>query len=252
MDEKRIPTNLRTLKILEVFGRHDRAMTPTEINQELGLPKQTVHRLCTTLEEEGYLIREQNGKRLQPSPYMKNLASGILFNSRNQIAMRQILIQVSEIVNESVNLVVPQEDGMMYLDRVETNWPFRIQLPAGSNVPFHCTASGKTFLSSMTNATRKKFVESMNLKSLTTNTFTDPIELHQELAKIAKQGYAIDNEEFVEGMLAVAVPIKDAKGRYCASLAYHGPIQRLSLDVALANKNCLFEGAKKISKMLFH
>ena len=98
-DNKRIPTNLRTLKILEIFGGSDRPMTPTEINQELGLPKQTIHRLCSTLEEEGYLIREKHGKRLQPSPSLKLLASGILFNSRNHTAVRQVLIEVAERVS---------------------------------------------------------------------------------------------------------------------------------------------------------
>ena len=115
--EGRIPTNLRTLRILEVLGNSESPMTPTEINQELKLPKQTVHRLCTTLEEEGYLIKETNGKRLQPAERLKVLASGVLFASRNQIAIRQVLVDVAGKVKETVNLVIPKEDGMMYLDR---------------------------------------------------------------------------------------------------------------------------------------
>ena len=55
--QSRIPSNLRTLLILEVIGRSDRAMTATEINDEIGLPKQTVHRLVSTLEKEGFLNR---------------------------------------------------------------------------------------------------------------------------------------------------------------------------------------------------
>ena len=58
LEENRIPSNLRTLLILEVIGRSDRAMTATEINDEIGLPKQTVHRLVSTLEKEGFLNRE--------------------------------------------------------------------------------------------------------------------------------------------------------------------------------------------------
>ena len=65
--ESRIPSNLRTLLILEVIGRSDRAMTATEINDEIGLPKQTVHRLVSTLEKEGFLNREPGGKRYRPS-----------------------------------------------------------------------------------------------------------------------------------------------------------------------------------------
>ncbi len=249
--EGRIPTNLRTLRILEVLGNSDRPMTPTEINQELKLPKQTVHRLCTTLEEEGYIIRETNGKRLQPSPRLKNLASGVLYNSRNQIALRQVLIDIADKVKETINLVVPEENGMMYLDRVETDWPFRIQLPVGSHVPFHCTASGKTFLASLSPALRKSFVKGMNLKPMTRNTFDDSGKFLDELSLVAKQGYAVDNEEFMEGMIAVAVPVKDGKSRYCASIAFHAPTQRMNLESALECKDFLLEGAKVLGGELF-
>lgn len=249
--EGRIPTNMRTLRILEVLGNSDHPMTPTEINKELELPKQTVHRLCTTLEEEGFLVRETNGKRLQPSKRLKEMASGILYNSRNQIAVRQVLEEIASNVKETINLVVPEEAGMMYLDRIETDWPFRIQLPVGTHVPFHCTASGKTFLASLSPAARRSFVRNMKLKAMTDNTFVDADMLLDELATISKQGYAVDNQEFMDGMVAVAVPIKDENARYCASIAFHAPDQRLSLEVAIARKDFLVDGANKLKDVLF-
>lgn len=249
--ESRIPTNLRTLLILEIVGRADRALTATEINQEIGLPKQTVHRLCTTLENEGFLVREPNGKRLLPSERTKNLASGLLYASRGDSIRRQVLLDLASKVSETVNLVIPQEDGMLYLDRVETDWPFRVQLPIGSNVPFHCTASGKTYLSSLPTARRKAMVSTMNLKARTANTHSDPEKLLAELKIIAKQGYAIDNEEFVEGMVAIAVPIMDKEARYCASLAFHGPVQRLTTERALEHREELLDSARRMSEVIF-
>lgn len=250
-DEGRIPTNLRTLRILEILGGADRPLTPTEINAELGLPKQTVHRLCTTLEAEGYLVRETNGRRLQPSSRLKHMASGILYNSRSQVATRQVLVGVANSINETVNLVIPEESGMMYLDRVETDWPFRIQLPAGSNVPFHCTASGKTFLASLSPAKRKSTVESLKLDPLTRNTFTDSEALLKEVARVAKQGYAVDNEEFMDGMIAIAVPIFDGKSKYCGALAFHAPTQRMGIEAAMVYRSVLLEGAKQLSNTFF-
>ena len=251
INKDRIPTNLRTLRILEILGNSNRPMTPTEINQELQLPKQTVHRLCTTLEEEGYIVRETNGKRLQPSRRLKNLASGILYNSRNHIAVRQVLEEIANNVKETVNLVVPEESGMMYLERIETDWPFRIQLPVGTHVPFHCTASGKTFLASLTPAARRSFVNNIELEPMTPNTFIDKKSLLDELATIARQGYAVDNEEFMEGMVAIAVPIKDEKSRYSGAVAFHAPDQRLSLETAIARKDYLMDGARKLGEVLF-
>ena len=248
---ERMPTNLRTMRILEVIGNSDRPLTPTEINAFLELPKQTVHRLCTTLEKEGFLVRESNGKRLQPGQRLKSMASGILYNSRSQVATRQVLLGIADTVSETVNLVIPEEGGMMYFDRVETDWPFRIQLPVGSHVPFHCTASGKTFLASMAPAKRKAMVECLDLKAHTDNTFTNSNALLKELAKIAKQGYAYDNEEFMDGMVAIAVPIKDDQGKYCGALAFHGPTQRISLEMALNHKQTMIDGAQRLSETLF-
>jgi len=249
--DERIPTNLRNLLILEVFGKTDRPLTPTEINEELGLPKQTVHRLCRTLEEEGFLVREVNGKRLQPSPRLRAMASGILYNTRNLTTVRQILLEVASAINETVNFVVPEDAGMIYVDRVETDWPFRIQLPAGSHVPFHCTASGKTFMASLAPGLRRSFVDNINLERLTPNTFVDVNALLGELAHVAQQGYAVDNEEFMEGMVAVAVPVRDGRGRYCASLAFHAPTQRLALKDALARRESLVDAARRLGEVWF-
>ena len=249
--ESRIPTNLRTLLILEIIGRSDRAMTATEINHQLGLPKQTVHRLCSTLEKEGFLVREPNGKRLKPSQRTKSLASGILYASRGDFAGRQVLLDVAGKTGETVNLVIPEPDGMMYLDRVETDWPFRIQLPVGSHVPFHCTASGKAFLASLSPSRRRSMVRNIKLTPKTGNTHSDPEQFLAELAKVARQGFAIDNEEFMDGMVAIAVPVSDREGRYCASLAFHGPTQRLSVDTAMQHKETLQKGAEKLSEVFF-
>lgn len=250
-DKGRVPTNLRTLMILEIIGNSDVPMTATQINEHLGLPKQTVHRLCTTLESEGFLVREANGKRLMPSGRLKMLASGILHNSRGEIATRQVLLDVSAKMNETVNLVIPKEDGMMYLDRVETDWPFRIQLPVGSRVPFHCTASGKVFLASLPATRRRKLVRNINLEVKTVNTHGDPESLLSELSQIAKQGYSVDAEEFMIGMVAVSVPVVDKEGRYCASLAFHAPTQRLSLENALEYREVLREGAERLKDIFF-
>lgn len=246
-ESERIATNLRTLRILEILGNASHPLTPTQINADLGLPKQTIHRLCKTLVEEGYLTGDGHSKGLRPARRLRALASGILFTSQFHIGRHQILEDVAEKVSETVNFVVPQAEGMIYLDRVETDWPFRIQLPIGTHVPFHCTASGKTFLASLPPKTRTTMVQSLPLKALTDNTLTDSDALLEELALVRKRGYALDNEEFVEGMVAMAVPIKDADRRYVGALAFHGPVQRLDLEDAVSRKEILVDGAKRLS-----
>lgn len=249
--EERIPTNLRMLLILEVVGRTDKPMTPTEINAELGLPKQTVHRLCSTLEAEGFLTRSSDGKRMKPARRLMNMGAGLVQSSRDHFIRHQIIENVARQVREAVNFVVPQESGMHYLDRVDTDWAFRIQLPVGTNVPFHCTASGKSYMASLPPAARRAFVMGLDLKPLTDKTHTNSITLLEELTETRKRGYSIDNEEFMDGMVALAVPVTDAQGRYVASLAMHGPSQRLSLEKAVSERSVLIEGAERIQSILF-
>ena len=248
--EERIPTNLRTLLILEIIGRSDHAMTPTEINADLDLPKQTIHRLCATLVEEGFLTYERDGKRLRPARRSRLMGSGLLHASRGHIARRQILEQISRTARETVNFVVPEDSGMNYIDRVETDWAFRVQLPIGTHVPFHCTASGKTFLAGLTPTMRRKMVNSLTLEAKTATTFTDAGRLLEELDRISKAGYALDNEEFMDGMAAIAVPIRDSHGRYLASVAIHGPRMRLSNEKLLSMKDLLLDAAQKLSLIL--
>ncbi len=237
--------------ILEVLGRSDRALTATEINEALELPKQTVHRLCTTLEREGFLTRVGNSRKYQAARRLRDLGAGLLYNSRSHIARHQILIDVSKQVRETVNFVVPEDDGMSYVDRVETDWPFRVQLPIGTHVPFHCTASGKCFMASMAPRARRAFVSSLNLEGLTDKTLTDPDALLMELEDIRAQGYSLDREEFVEGMIAIAVPVTDDQGRYIASLAFHGPIQRISKADIIAQRGVLKSAAMRLRDVLY-
>ena len=248
---ERIPTNLRTLLILEILGTSDQAMTATQINDQIGLPKQTVHRLCATLEENGFLTHHGNSKKYQVARRLRDLGSGLLHNSRDHVARHQILKAVADNVGETVNYAVPGNSGMNYLDRVETDWPFRIQLPIGTSVPFHCTASGKTFLASLAAKKQETMVASLTLDRMTQHTHVDRDRLHDELRRIRKQGYALDQEEFLEGMVAIAVPVVDPDGRYVAGLAYHGPTQRMSLPGAIDRKDILQNAAVKLSRVLF-
>jgi len=250
-DSDRIPTNLRTLLILEVLGKQGHAMSATEINDQIGLPKQTVHRLCTTLEEEGFLTRAGNSKKYLPSRRLRDFGAGLMFSAHTHIARHQVLLDVASQVRETVNFVVPEETGMSYRDRVETDWPFRVQLPIGSNVPFHCTASGKTYMASLPPKARRAFVQAIALPELTHRTHTDADSLLTDLNQIAKQGYALDDEEFVDGMIAIAVPVLDSRGNFAAALAFHGPVQRFSIEQAIARKDILTKGAQRLTAALY-
>mgnify|MGYP001602074354 FL=1 len=197
------------------------------------------------------MTREEDGKKLRPTRRSRLMASGLLHASRHHIARHQVMQSVADEVGETVNFVVPDSKGMIYVDRVETDWPFRVQLPVGTHVPFHCTASGKTFLASLSPKARQAMVRSLQLKDFTVNTLCTEDVLLAELKQVAKNGYAIDREEWFIGMVAMAVPILDECGRYVASLAFHGPIQRLTYEDVWSKRQVLIDGARLMRDVLF-
>jgi len=242
---------MRLFYILDVMAKQQSSLTPSEINQHLNWPKQTVHRLCKSMVEEGFLHYDASGKRLLPSASLRTLANGLLASDWHASARHQILEKLSSKVKETVNFVIPEQPGMIYRDRVQTNWAFQIHLPVGTHVPFYCTASGKTYLASLTPKNRRTMVESLHLKNLTINTVDSIEPLMQELALVQKQGFALDNEEFYDGMIAIAVPVLDPKGRYHGAVAMHGPTVRLDIN-ALKNNYCdLRSAADQLSQLIF-
>lgn len=250
-NDERVPTNLRAMLILEAMCQQSAPLSASDVGRLVGIPKQTAHRLCTTLVDEGFLTRDDPRGNFRPGRRARDMASGILHVSANHLARHQTLEAVAKTVEETVNFVVPEDRGMSYKDRVETNWPFRIQLPIGSHVPFHCTASGKTFLASLPQSERRRLVHVMQLEALTENTITQPTALLDELKETAKRGYAIDDEEFYDGMVAIAVPVRDKAGRYFASIAVHGPSQRIALDDLKAHVPLLTEASQQLTAVSF-
>jgi DNA-binding IclR family transcriptional regulator len=248
--EDRVATNLRTLLILEAVAHADRPLSPTEINREIGLPKQSIHRLCQTLVELGFLIREVSGKRLEAAPRTLKIAQNLMTSRHLNISRHQVLMNLSATTRETVNFVVPELDGMTYLDRVETDWVFRIELPIGSRVPFNCTASGKCYLASLESKPLDSLIDSIKFEQRTPNTVTNRSQLKEEIALVRRRGYAIDNEELFNGMIALAVPVNDDDGKFLAALAFHGPTQRLSSKTLVEHLETVRECAAKLADLM--
>lgn len=230
IDEKtQIPTNLRLLLIVEEVAKAGAPVTLTALSAATGLPKPTIHRLVATAEQEGFLQRDVDGRSFGPGARMRRISGNILSSQRIRTERLIVMKALAEAVGETCNLASPLRHGMVYLDRVETHWPLRIQLPIGTQVPFHCTASGKMYLSSLRPDRLSRILSWLQLEKKTERTITNEAALREELSLIRQRGYSTDDQEFMQDMVAVATPIKDSEGRLLASLAIHAPLQRHSL-----------------------
>ncbi len=242
-----IPTNLRLLMLLEEVARAGVPVTPSAVNEALGLPKPTIHRLFATAEAEGFLQRDIDGRSYSPGRRMRLLAVNTLSSERVRTVRLAVLKNLATTVGETCNIAVPEREGMFYLDRVETHWPLRIQLPVGTQVPFHCTASGKMYLSTLRPDYLERFLKNYTLTKLTDKTITSPTKLQDVLGVIREQGYSTDDEEFMSGMTAVAVPILDNRGRLLSTLSIHAPEQRRTIADLIAHLDGLKAAAAELS-----
>jgi DNA-binding IclR family transcriptional regulator len=225
-EREQIPTNMRLLLIFEEIARAGVPVTPVALSDALGLPKPTIHRLLTKAEEEEFLQRDVDGRSFGPGRRLRRLAANTLSSQRVRTERLIIMKALAEDVGETCNLAAPGRNGMVYLDRVETHWPLRIQLPVGTQVPFNCTASGKMYLSSLRTDKLDRLMSSMKLDRQTSRTITSREKLAEELTATRNRGYSIDSEEFMDGMTAIAVPIRDSHKRLLTTLSIHAPIQR--------------------------
>ena len=247
--ETQIPTNLRLLLVVEEIAKAGTPLKPMQLSAALGLPKPTIHRLLQTAEAEGFLQRDLDGRSYGPGPRLRQIAVHTMSSERLRTGRLAILKSVAEEIGETCNLATPDREGMTYLDRVETKWPLRIQLPIGTQVPFHCTASGKMYLSTLRESTLAAVLNSRPLEALTEKTIITPDALRAELAETRKRGYSQDAEEFMLGMTAVAVPVIDSTGRLMATLSVHAPDQRHSVEDLYAFLPALKDAAIKLSEL---
>ncbi len=245
-----IPTNLRLLIVIEEIARAGVPVTPTTVNAELGLPKPTIHRLFSTLEEEGFLQRDLDGRTYSPGPRLRQMAGSVLSSLRIRTARQAILKRLSREIGETCNIALPDRDAMIYLERVETEWPLRIQLPTGTRVPFYCTASGKMYLSSLTPNHLKSYLSGTDMVRRTENTICDPDRLLGEVKEIRRNRYSLDREEFMDGMIALAVPIQDVNGRLMATLSFHAPRPRFDAETAVRFLDPLRRTAEELSLLV--
>lgn len=220
----------RAFGVLEAVVQAERPMTVAELALELGLPKPTVHRLTQQLAADGFLERDLAGrKRLVPGGRLTMFSMDVISSAPVRAPRHAVLQRLSSALGETCNITVLDGNQILYLDRVEADWPIRIQLKPGTHLPLHCTASGKLFLGYMTGRQRRTVIDALQLEPHTPRTLTDPEELDRAVRQARKDNLGVDDEEFIEGMVALAVPVMlDAK-RIVATVAVHAPTSRRSL-----------------------
>lgn len=238
---------MRLFALLEVIAERDQLVSLQGLVEETGLPKPTLHRMLQQLEAGGLLQREGDGRHYSTGVRLRRLAENLLLNNSWHGARHVVLRALVDEIGESCNLTALSGSEVVYLDRVETPAPLRFYLHPGSRVPVHCSASGKMILSQMTPAQRRRLLAHAPLERFTPATLTDPARIDGELERVRRDGYAIDNEEFLPGLLCLAVLVPAPSGRSNLCVAVQAPSIRLTPKKALTLLPALRRAASAIA-----
>jgi IclR family acetate operon transcriptional repressor len=243
---------LRLLALLELIARKDAPFTLQNLVQDTQWPKPSLHRMLAQLEASGLLQRDAKGRHYSTGQRLTRLAENVLLNSTTRAARHRVLRLLVDQAGESCNLTSFSAGEVLYLDRVETAAPLRFYLHSGSRVPAHCSATGKLFLSQMTPSQRQKLWDAGPLEKFTDGTLVDVERLDKEINKVRSQGFAIDDEEFLPGLLCIGVlvPSMDPKdNKTNMGIALQAPKVRFSLERAMQCLPLLQNAARALSRI---
>ena len=237
----------KAFSILEVVSQNAEATTMPEIVRLTGMTKPTAHRIVSLLVEMGFLERDHFDRGYIEGGSLVGLAHRTLAAAAPRSLRHTILKRMSELVGETCNYGVLSGGEVIYLDRVEGKWPLGLRFDAGSRVPAHCTAIGKLMLSRLPEAQSKATISAMPRPSYSANTIIGTEELLEALVEIRRDGIGTDNQEFMHGVVCVAVPVTGEEGRSFGGIAISAPEARMTLNEMLGFVPQMREAAALLS-----
>ncbi|MDO5409863.1 MAG: IclR family transcriptional regulator [Lachnospiraceae bacterium] len=218
----------RAIQILKCFETSNQ-LTLAEICEKVQLHKSTVYGIVATLKENGFLDKDEVLSSYRLGIELYKLASHVNRDIRS--VCQPFVHELCEITGETVNLVVPDDNYVIYIEKCESKYSMRISTNIGTRLPMYCTAVGKAIMAFMPDQTSvSQILDQTQLKAYTKNTLTNKEAILKSLHEIRQCGYAIDNEELEYGLVCVAVPILDVTGSPVAAVSCSGPIQRMTPD----------------------
>jgi IclR family transcriptional regulator, acetate operon repressor len=237
----------KAFSIIEIVTRAGHPLPMAEIVRATGLTKPTAHRITSVLADMGFIERDPQRRGFIEGTRLIRLALNTLASAAPRTMRHAILRSVSEDIGETCNFGILVGAEVMYLDRVEAKWPLGLRFEAGSRVPAHCTAIGKLLLSQLPARERAQVIGAMPLPRYTSATITDAVRLGAALERIRQTRIGTDDQEFLDGVVCVSVPVIDASGQVIGGIAVSAPEARISLEKAVQFAPRMREAAAKLA-----
>lgn len=246
----------RATQIVELVADYEKGIRITDIAKEMGLSKSTIFGLVNTLTIQGYLRQSEDDKKYHLGYKLFELGALMHRQMDLRTEAADYLAELNDRYHETVHLAVHSNGEVVYIDKIESPDAIITYSSIGKRLPMFCTGVGKAMLAYLSPEYLNKYIFNQPLIKNVENTIIDPNHLRAELELVRKRGYAIDNEEYRDGIVCVAAPIFDNTGSPAASISISSyrhknaeEIERIAPDVVeAANAISHKIGYRKASK----
>ncbi|MCB1019468.1 MAG: IclR family transcriptional regulator [Acidobacteria bacterium] len=256
LDAKRSPSasepmssTLRCLQVFQALADPPYELSLTEIGARLRMVKGSAHRMVRTLAAAGLVDQDPRTKLYRLSP--KAFWAGTAY-LRNSPVYRAALPLLQSIAYESglvVSLGAWHDRSLLYLNSITPPGLAHLVAEIGERWPVHSTALGKAMLAYRSRQEIDALTE-VDRPRYTPKTIVSAAGIRQEARKTRARGYAVDDEEMIQGVRCVASPIFDSEGAAVAAISISGPVLALTNETVEERAALVREAATKVSMQL--
>ncbi len=204
------PSVKKAFKILYAISESPNGLGISDLSKRLKIGKSTVHGITSALEEMGILVRDPIHKQYTLGYSLLELCRTNYAKIELKDLARKPMEKLMERVGETVFLGVLNGDHVTILDTVESRNEMKITSPPGTRLPLLTGATGRVILSQIEREKAKEIIQRKGLTRYTSKTVTDPKQFLKEVDQAKRKGYAVDDEEYITGVRAVAFPLVKA------------------------------------------
>lgn len=213
----------RTFELLELMADAGGEVSLSDLSESSGLPLPTIHRIMRTLVGTGY-ARQQPSRRYALGPRLIRL--GETASRTLGTWARPYLAELAEATGETANMAVLDGEQVVYVAQVPSRHAMRMFTEVGRRVDAHTTAVGKAVLAALPEETVTQMLNRTGMPPKTENTISTIGAMHDELARIRRLGYALDDGEQEIGVRCYAVAVPGAPAGTAISVS--GPEGRMT------------------------
>jgi DNA-binding IclR family transcriptional regulator len=228
----------KALQLLATFSVRERQLSLADLAGRTGIPRATAFRLLSTLEEEGFLVKEDGEYRPGFKCFVLGSVAAASLDLRKEA--RPCLVALRNDTGETSQIAILDTWQVVYLDRVPSQQAVGYMTArAGAILPAYCTGLGKALLAYRPEDEVVSWAATQTFKAHTPNTITSVERLADEMRAIRERGYATDEQERETGVRCIAAPIRDHDGEVVAAISVAGPADRMPHQLVgseMANK----------------